>query len=74
MIEFLSVAAILFVVISVGIVVLSGIAKLLSLIFDKVQDKFGDEIAFWVSVAIYAAFVSALISGLMLIGNGSGAQ
>lgn len=74
MIEFISVALLLFAVISAGIVVVGGLAKLFSLVFDKVQEKFGDDIAIWVSAVIYVAFVSALISGLMLIGDGSGAQ
>lgn len=74
MIEFLSVALLLFAIISVSIVVLSGIAILLSLFFDKVQEKFGDGVAFWVSAIIFVAFLSALLSGLILIGDGSGAQ
>lgn len=74
MIEFLSVASILFVIISAGIVFLSGTAVLLSLFFDKVQEKFGDGVAFWVSAIIFVAFLSALLSGLILIGDGSGAQ
>ena len=74
MIEFLSVAAIMFVIISIGIVVLSGIAILLSLFFDKVQEKFGDGVAFWVSAIIFVAFLSAILSGLIIIGDGSGAQ
>lgn len=74
MIEFLSVALLLFAIISVSIVVLSGIAILLSLFFDKVQEKFGDGVAFWVSAIIFVAFLSALLSGLILIVDGSGAQ
>ena len=74
MIEFLSVAALLFAFISIGIAVLCGTAILLSLIFDKVQEKFGDEVAFWVFAAIFVAFISALLSGLILLGEGSGAQ
>ena len=74
MIEFLTVAALMFVIISAGFVVLGGAAILLSLIFDKVQEKFGDEVAFCVSAVIFVALLSALISGLALIGDGSGAQ
>lgn len=74
MIEFISVAALMFAIISVSFAVLGGAAILLSLFFDMVQEKFGDDVAFWVATIFFIAIVSALISGLMLIGDGSGAQ
>lgn len=74
MIEFLTVAALLFVIMFVGIAVLCGAAFLLSLIFDTVREKFGDGVAFWVSAVVFIAFISAILSGLILIGEGGGAQ
>ena len=74
MIEFLTVAALLFAFISIGIAILCGVAILFSLVFDMVREKFGDEVAFWVSAALFVAFISALLSGLIVLGEGSGAQ
>lgn len=74
MIEFLSVAALLFAFISIALIVLSGVAILLSMFIDSLQDKFGYNVAFWTCAVIFIAFISALLSGLILLGEGSVAQ